>query len=100
MCDNDATSDEAVWLTKAHTCQSPRAKLRALEVNQKNWDIDIQGFEVPEDVPFNDVSIPDPKDGNGQNNVVGFRAGDPELFKAMAIDEREAGNTTGTWRRR
>ena len=61
---------------------SPKAKLRALEVNQKNWDIDV----APEP-----ASAP-------STNMVGFREGDPSLLMSMAADEREAGNITGSER--
>ena len=56
--------------------------LGALEVNQKNWDIDV----APEP-----ASAP-------STNMVGFREGDPSLLMSMAADEREAGNITGSER--
>jgi len=60
---------------------SPRAKLRALEVNKKNWEIDVSGFGsggTPDDA----AAPTSPK-----NSMVGFRAGDPDLLVAMAKDE-------------
>ena len=72
--------------------QSPRAKLRALEVNAKDWDIDVKGFAVEVD----DVAVESSKPAAGsQNNQVAFRSSDTDLMMALAKDEAEAGNTTG-----
>jgi len=71
--------------------QSPKAKLRALEVNAKDWDIDIGGFVAAEEPPMESSR---PAAGS-QNNQVAFRSGDTDLMLALAKDEAEAGNATG-----
>ena len=73
--------------------QSPRAKLRALEVNQKNWDIDVTAFSPVTEAPATLRSLENA--GETKNNMVAFRKGDADVLLDMAKDEEMVGNFTG-----